>query len=88
MTGCGRVELFLCGCSDRAGLGAGAAGDALIGIDDELAVAFGNSLNGAAGRASAAGKACIGNLISHGSTSIKVVKILYQLYVNKNSCYR
>ena len=59
-----RLVLGLGGIN-RAGTGAGAAIDAGIGIDDELAVTLGNSLNGAVAGASATGDAIIGDNICH-----------------------
>jgi hypothetical protein len=47
-----------------------AAGNADIGIDDELAFALGNSLNGALLSAGAAGNTSVSNDVSHGITSI------------------
>ena len=50
-------------------LSAGTAGNADIGIDNVLAVAFGNSLNRALLGAGAAGNASVSNDVSHGITS-------------------
>ncbi len=58
--------LLLYGSTHRAGLGAGAAIDALIGVDHELAIAFGNRLHGAIGRASATADAIVGDFVCQG----------------------
>lgn len=63
----GQLCLRLFGSANRAGTGASAAIDANIGIDDVLAVTFGNSANGAIGSASAASNAIVRNFESHGS---------------------
>ena len=52
-------------CFDRAVLGAGAAVDTQISVDDVLAVALSDSLYGAVVNAGAAVDASIGNSISH-----------------------
>ena len=57
--------LSLFGSANGAGIGAGTAIDALIGVDYILAIAFRDSLNGAISFASAAADACIGNLVCH-----------------------
>ena len=54
------------GSLDGTYAGAGAALDALVGIDLILAVALGNCVYGTFGCASAAGNASIGDTISHG----------------------
>ena len=51
-------------------LSAGAAADTDVSIDDELAVALGNSLDGAQLSAGTSHHASIGNLESHDNTSI------------------
>ena len=51
-------------------IGAGAAGNADISVDDVLAFALGNSLNGAVIGASTALDASIGNIVSHDFPSI------------------
>jgi len=56
------------GSADRAGTCASAAGDAGIGIDDKLAIAFGNSINRAFASASAASDAFISDNVRHGVT--------------------
>ena len=55
-------------CANRAGTGAGTAIDAVVSVDNVLAVGFGDAAYGALVSASAAGDALIGNLISHGVT--------------------
>ena len=57
--------LSLLGSAHGAGFGANAAFDALFGIDFKLAIAFGNSLLGAFGFASAAADAFVRNFVSH-----------------------
>ena len=61
-------------------IGAGAAADADIGIDDVLVFALGNSLDGALLSAGTALDTCIGNVESHGVTSLwkKVSVVLYK----------
>lgn len=54
------------GSADGASRSASTAIDAVIGVDDELAVFFGNSADGAFIGTSAASDAFIRNLISHG----------------------
>ena len=54
----------------RAVLGASAAVDAGVSVDDVLAVAFGNSLNGAVVNTGAAANASISNFVSHDFPSI------------------
>lgn len=54
------------GSTNGASGSASSAIDAIIGVDDELAVLFGNSADGAFIGASAASDAIVGNLISHG----------------------
>ena len=58
-------ELFLSGSANGANICAVTAGDALISIDYELAVALGNATGGAAICACAASDALITNLESH-----------------------
>lgn len=54
------------GSANGASRSASTAVDAVVSVDDELAVLFGNSANGAFICASAASDAFIGNLVSHG----------------------
>lgn len=61
-------ELFLNRSANRAGTGAGAAIDAIVLIDNVLAVLFRDAAYGAFVSASAAGDALIGNLVCHGET--------------------
>ena len=70
--------------ADRAGICAGAAGDAGIGIDDILAVAFGNCADGALLSTGAAAATGAGNDVSHSSylhtmMSFFVLKRIYIL---------
>ena len=58
-------SLFLCRSSYRAGIGAGAALDAGIGIDLKLAVAFADGGNGAFLGAGAAGHTFVTDRICH-----------------------
>ena len=58
-------ELFLYGCSYGASVSTCAAADALISVDNVLAVAFGNAINGATVSASAAADAFVSNLVCH-----------------------
>jgi hypothetical protein len=62
------LGLFLNRSANRAGTGAGAAIDAIVLIDNVLAVLFGDAAYGALVSASAAGDALIGNLVCHGVT--------------------
>ena len=64
-------ELALNRSANGAGASASAALDALIGIDDVLAVALGDGIHGAFSLASAAADAFIGDDVSHDCTSIK-----------------
>ena len=57
-------------CFDRAVLGAGAAVDTQVSVDDVLAVALSDSLNGAVVNASAAVNASISDIVSHDFPSI------------------
>ncbi len=59
------MRLFLSGSANGAGFSADAAFDALVGIDDVLAVAFRNRFLGAFRSAGAAGDAFVRNLVSH-----------------------
>jgi hypothetical protein len=61
-------SLSLYRCANRASAGAGAAIDALVSVDNVLAVLLGDAAYGALVSASAAGNALIGNLISHDVT--------------------
>ena len=65
----GTSVLFGLRSADRADVGAVAAVDAGSRIDDVLAVAFGNRVNGAFSLAGAAADAIIRNLVCHGFTS-------------------
>ena len=58
-------ELLFNDCFNGAVLGAGAAVDTQISVDDVLAVTLGDSLNGAVVNTGAAADASIGNSISH-----------------------
>ena len=58
-------RLLLSGSTNGAGISTSAAFDALIGIDLELAVTFGNGFYGAFTCASAASDAFIGNFVCH-----------------------
>ena len=58
-------KLLLGGSADGAGASAGAAADAGIRIDDELAIALGDGADRTLGCASAAADAIIGNLVCH-----------------------
>ena len=60
------IYLLLSGSAYRASIRASAAFDALIGIDHELAIAFGNGLHRAFGRAGAAADAVVGNFVCQG----------------------
>lgn len=60
-------ELRFLGSVYGAGVGTGAAIDALVGIDDVLAVSLGNGLGGTIGSAGAAVDASIADFVSHGS---------------------
>jgi hypothetical protein len=51
--------------ADRASICARAAGNALVGVDNELSVAFGNATNRTSVCACAASDALIGNLVCH-----------------------
>jgi len=55
--------LLLSGSAHRAGISTSAAFDALIGVDYELAIAFGNRVYGALGSASTTADALIGNYV-------------------------
>ena len=63
----GRAMVCLLGLGSTygAGVGAGTAIDASIGVNDVLAVALGDGLHGAARCAGAASDAIIGNLVCH-----------------------
>ena len=65
----GFIKLLFLGSANGASAFASTAGDALIGVDNVLAVAFGDRANGALGLASTAHDAFIADLISHGVTS-------------------
>jgi len=65
------LELALDGGTNGASAGASAALDALISVDDVLAVAFSDGINGAFSLASAASDAFISDNVSHGYTSNK-----------------
>ena len=67
--------LRLGGSAHGAGLGAGAAVDALVGVDFVLAVALGDRFNGAFAGAGAAGDARICNFVSHDGSSFIVTLI-------------
>jgi hypothetical protein len=67
---CGFKESAFLDSLDGALIGAGAAADANISIDDELLVAFGDCLNGALVSAGTALDASIGDIISHDLSSI------------------
>ena len=69
-SGCGSEESAFLNSFSGAVVGAGAAADANIGIDDVLVFALGNSLNGAVIGASTALDASIGNIVSHDFPSI------------------
>ncbi len=58
-------ELFLSRCSYGASVCTVTAADALISVDNVLAIAFGNARSGATVCASAAADALIGNLVCH-----------------------
>ena len=64
-------ELALNRSTNGASASASAALDALIGIDDVLAVALGDGIHGAFSLASAAADAFIGDDVSHDCTSNK-----------------
>jgi len=72
---CQKKLAFLNGLSGAL-IGAGAAGDADIGIDLVLAVAFGNCLNRALLSAGAAGNTSVSNDVSHGFTSILFIEFV------------
>ena len=76
-----KQALFLGGSAYRAGLGANAAFDALVSVDDVLAVAFGNGFLGAFAGAGAAHDAFIGNFVSHNDTSVYVRVILHISFI-------
>ena len=59
------VGLFLYGSTNGAGICARAAADALISVDNVLAVAFGDAANRASICTSATADAFIGNLVCH-----------------------
>ena len=63
--------LALHGGANGASAGASAALDALISVDDVLAVAFSDGINGAFSLASAASDAFVSDNVSHGYTSNK-----------------
>ena len=64
------LKLAFFDCLDGALIGASTAADADIGVDDELLFALRNSLNGALIGTGAALNASVGNIVSHGLTSI------------------
>ena len=74
---CIPFRLFL---GDDGAVGAGVAArtavQASTGVDDVLIVTSADSTDGASIRASAAADASRSNLISHGSTSVKIVSLL------------
>ena len=70
-----RRLLFLDG-ADGALVGAGAAADADISIDDVLVFAFGNSLDGALIGASAALDTSVSDIKSHDVTSINMLLVI------------
>ena len=57
--------LFLNDSTGGAGIGAGTAGDAGVGVDDVDAVALRDSLSGALAGAGAAGNAGVGDDVRH-----------------------
>ena len=63
------VELAFNGGTNGASASASAALDALVSIDNVLAVAFRDSVHGALSLASAAADAFVSNNVSHSSTS-------------------
>jgi hypothetical protein len=69
-TDCGSEESAFLDCFDGAVVGAGAAADANISIDDVLVFTLGDCLNGAVVSASAALDASVGNIVSHDFPSI------------------
>ena len=56
---------LLCGSSHRTSICTAAAADALVSIDNVLAVTLGNATGRASVSTSAAGDALIGNLVCH-----------------------
>ena len=63
------------GSTNGASRSAGTAIDAVIGVDDKLAVLFGNSADGAFIGTSAASDAIVVNLISHGMYLLKIFRV-------------
>lgn len=64
------TELFSNRCAYGASICTSAAINALLGIDNVLAVSFGDRFNGATVSASAATETFVGNFVSHDITSI------------------
>jgi len=66
------IPLALLGSSDGAGASASAALDALVRIDDVLAITLRDRFHGALSRASAAADAFVTDNVSHSYTSNRI----------------